>query len=194
MISRFFRHGAVIGLLLGSSVASAAAQTPASIDAPLRINQNAIVLTLQTNSTHYVAGEPILLQASMHNVTGVNYYVLWLVVWQMVPIVVKDSGGHVVAPETYPDSNIHQKMPLTSELPAGQTQILKGGDRRTWEDLSHWGYGPLKPGTYTITGRLNAGVKQEDPNANGAVLDRFLTSDDQGNARTSSVTITVGSP
>jgi hypothetical protein len=183
----------LLAALLSLSFGDAFAQTTEPSTAPVRVNSSAIVIALQTNHAHYVAGEPILLRASMTNVTSAAYAVFRDVVWNMVPITVRDPAGHLITPTRKPDFHSYHHMPIAVDLPAGQTDDLLGPDHGIWADLTHWGYDPLKPGTYTITGSLRAGVMQADA-PKGAVSDTFVTSGDQGNARTSSVTITVESP
>jgi hypothetical protein len=168
----------------GFGLAQSAPPTP-------RVVQGAIALSIVTDKARYGIGEPILLKVAMKNGTGNNYAIVSRYVTEMVALTIRDTSGQVILRQAPPQSPGYPTMPVAVDFPRGASQTLIGVNQQEWQSLSSWGYGSLAPGRYTITGVLQASVRQYESGEQGRIVDRFATSDENGNGSHASVTIVI---
>jgi hypothetical protein len=102
-------------------------------------------IRLEADKQAYRLGEPIKLRASITNVSGQPYSILYWPPPAMLPLLILDSHGTQVSPTTH---GVIERISGSYQLAPGETVSLG------WVEISRYGYALIQPGSYTITTSL----------------------------------------
>ena len=155
----------------------------------MRVGPSVVAITLQTNHSTYSVGDTVRIRVLLKNPTSVQYAVLRAAPWRIVKMVLRRSDGTTVAPANNPGGH-DWLMPVSIPLLPGQVQPLYNYDRTEWSNLKEWGYLPLPPGSYELTGTLSTivNVMADLGTDHQSETDRYLTG---GPGSSASVSFTI---
>jgi hypothetical protein len=102
-------------------------------------------IQLEADKHAYQPGEPIKLRASITNVSGQPYSILYWPPPMMLPLLILDSHGTRVTPTTH---GVIERISGSYQLAPGETVNLG------WVAISRYGYALNQPGNYIITTSL----------------------------------------
>lgn len=131
--------GAVVGLMMTTPALSAQRAVPSDVQ-----------LRIETGQSTYRVGDSITVRLAFTNQASLPIAFITFPPWGEARLVVTDAAGRVVAPPLRP-APVYLVSTHREELPGGQTHI-RGWENREWFSLRMWGYAPLGPGQYTISG------------------------------------------